>query len=60
MMNEKVPDGPNVGMITDQELLDTLLDEYYEMHGWDTSTAIPLRTTLDQLGLTELCSDVAL
>jgi len=60
MMNEKVPAGPNVGMITDQELLDDLLDEYYALHGWDTSTAIPLRTTLDKLGLAKLCSDVAL
>ncbi len=60
MMNEKVPDGANAGMITDREMLDQLLDQYYELHGWDVDTAIPLLSTLEQLGLAEVCGDVAL
>ncbi len=60
MMNEKVPDGPNAGMITDQAMLDGLLDEYYTLHGWDRETAIPLRSTLEALGLRELCGEVGL
>ena len=51
---------PNAGMITDKEMLDKLLDQYYELHGWDVDTAIPLLSTLEQLGLAEVCGDVAL
>lgn len=60
MMNERVPVGPNQGMITDQEMLDELLDQYYDLHGWDRATAIPRPDTLASLGLLELCGDVGL
>jgi len=59
MMNEPVPEGPNQGMVTDREMLDRLLDQYYELHGWDPETGIPRRKTLEELGLWELCGDVA-
>jgi aldehyde:ferredoxin oxidoreductase len=59
MMNERVPAGPNRGMITDQPMLDGLLDQYYDSHGWDRATAIPRTDTLDALGLLELCGEVA-
>jgi len=59
MMNEPVPEGPNQGMVTDREMLDRLLDEYYELHGWNPETGIPRRDTLEELGLWELCGDVA-
>jgi len=59
MMNERVPAGPNQGMITDQPMLDGLLDQYYGMHGWDSATAIPRAETLESLGLLELCGDAA-
>ncbi len=58
MMNEPVPEGPNKGLVTDREMLDRLLDEYYEMHGWDLQTGIPRRETLESLGLSELCGDI--
>jgi aldehyde:ferredoxin oxidoreductase len=60
MMNERVPAGPNQGMVTDQAMLDGLLDQYYRMHGWDPASAVPLAETLESLGLLELCGDVAL
>lgn len=59
MMNEPVPEGPNQGMVTDREMLDRLLDQYYELHGWDPETGIPRQETLEELGLLELCGDVA-
>lgn len=59
MMNEEVPTGPNKGMITDQEMLDGLLDEYYALHGWDASTAIPHLKTLKSLGIEEVCGDIS-
>jgi len=59
MMNEPVSAGPTKGMVMDQATLDGLLDTYYSLHGWDTATAIPLRSTLEELGLIDLCGDVA-
>jgi aldehyde:ferredoxin oxidoreductase len=58
MMHDPVPGGPQAGFVTDTEQLTRLLDEYYEMHGWDKHTSIPRRQTLDSLGLLELCSDL--
>lgn len=57
-MHEPVPSGPKKGMITDQASLDTMLDDYYSLHGWDPATAIPKQETLVALGLAELCSDI--
>jgi aldehyde:ferredoxin oxidoreductase len=60
MMHEKVPSGGNAGMVTDPAMLDRLLDEYYSLHGWDVATAVPLRSTLEELGLADLCGDVGI
>ena len=60
MMNEEVPDGANAGMITDKKMLDGLLDQYYALHGWDVETAVPLLSTLEQLGLSAVCGDASL
>jgi aldehyde:ferredoxin oxidoreductase len=57
MMHTPVPEGPQEGMVTDKEMLDRLLDEYYEVHGWDVDTGIPKRETLKTLGLLKLCGD---
>lgn len=59
MMNEPVPEGPNQGMVTDREMLDRLLDQYYELHAWGLATGIPRQETLEELGLLELCGEVA-
>jgi aldehyde:ferredoxin oxidoreductase len=58
MMNDPVADGPQKGRVTDKADLDRMLDEYYEMHGWDRQTGIPTTETLKDLGLLELCTDV--
>lgn len=60
MMNERVKSGPNAGMITDQAMLDDLLNQYYTAHGWDIASAVPYRSTLERLGIAEVCGDVAL
>ncbi|MDH4208116.1 MAG: aldehyde ferredoxin oxidoreductase family protein [Anaerolineae bacterium] len=59
MMNDPVPEGPTKGMVTDKVMLDGLLDEYYQMHGWDLGTGIPKRETIESLGLSGLCGDIA-
>jgi aldehyde:ferredoxin oxidoreductase len=55
MMNEPVPEGPNKGMVTGAPMLENLLDQYYTAHGWDLATGIPRQSTLQYLGLQDVC-----
>ena len=34
-----------------------MLDEYYEIVGWDERTGIPKRSTLESLGLKDVADD---
>jgi aldehyde:ferredoxin oxidoreductase len=54
LMHEPVPSGPNAGFVTSPEELDMMLDQYYELHGWDKESARPTAETLKALGL-EFC-----
>ena len=36
-----------------------MLDEYYDLHGWDRETSYPKRQTLIDLGLTTVADDLA-
>ena len=45
---EDVTDRPNINSL---EVMGPLLDQYYEMHGWDVSTGRPTRKTLLDYGL---------
>lgn len=47
---EPLPDGPTKGNAFTQEMFDEMLDEYYELRGWDEN-GIPLGSTLNRLGL---------
>ena len=57
MMNDPVADGPHKGFTTNREQLDRMLDEYYQMHGWDVQTGVPTPEVLKELGLLALCGD---
>jgi len=59
MMNDPIPDGINKGLVTDKEMLDKMLDEYFKLTGWDPTTGIPTREELERLGLLKLCGDAA-
>lgn len=48
--NEPVPDGPCKGERIDPEKFSKLLDEYYQLRGWDEE-GIPTSVTLSALGL---------
>jgi aldehyde:ferredoxin oxidoreductase len=50
---EKLPDGPTKGRILTPEMYNTMLDEYYQVRGWD-SEGRPTGETLQRLRLTEL------
>ena len=47
MLEEPLPDGPAKGHVVE---LDEMLDEFYELRGWDEN-GIPLQEKLDSLGL---------
>jgi aldehyde:ferredoxin oxidoreductase len=57
MMNDPVTGGPHTGRTTNRQELDHMLDEYYQMHGWDVQTGIPTPEVLKELGLVALCED---
>jgi aldehyde:ferredoxin oxidoreductase len=47
---EPMPDGPAKGRFITQEGLDKMLDEYYEVRGWDKN-GIPTEATLSKYGI---------
>jgi aldehyde:ferredoxin oxidoreductase len=48
LTKEKSPVGPSAGETVE---LDQMLDEYYSVRGWNLVTGLPLRETLERLGL---------
>lgn len=48
---EPWPTGPLKGRVASREEIDRLLDEYYELRGWDKKKGVPTRRTLVELGL---------
>jgi aldehyde:ferredoxin oxidoreductase len=48
---EPLPDGAFAGKPFGPEILDSMLDNYYELRGWDKKTGIPTRSTLEGIGL---------
>ncbi len=48
LTQEKAPLGPSAGQVVE---LDMMLDEYYSVRGWDLKTGLPLKETLERLGL---------
>ena len=58
-MNEPIKAGPRRGMTTTQTELDLMLDEYYELHGWDRATGWPKMETLERLGLNNIAEELS-
>lgn len=52
-LHEKIPSGSSGGLGVTPEELQQLLDEYYQLRGWD-SEGVPTRETLDKLGLEDV------
>jgi aldehyde:ferredoxin oxidoreductase len=51
LMEEPLPDGPYKGEAFPKEMLDKMLDHWYEFRGWDKETGIPTKEKLKELGL---------
>jgi aldehyde:ferredoxin oxidoreductase len=57
-LSEPIPSGPLAGWKMDREKFDQMLDEYYDLHGWDRKTSFPTRETLVALGLESVAEDL--
>lgn len=52
LMEEAIPDGPSKGQRITSDDLNKMLDEYYEVRGWDKENGVPKREKLQELGIT--------
>ncbi len=50
-VEESSPDGPSKGQHISEEELTNMLEDYYELRGWDKETGNPKREKLEELGL---------
>ena len=57
-MSEPIPAGNLAGWKMDEEKYDQMLDEYYDLHGWDRETSFPKRETLEELSLGYVADDL--
>lgn len=57
-LTEPIPTGPLAGWKMDPDQFNRMLDEYYELHGWDKRTSYPTRKTLTSLGLADVADDL--
>jgi aldehyde:ferredoxin oxidoreductase len=55
---EPIPSGPAAGWKIDAAKYNRMLDEYYDLHGWDRETSFPTRETLVRLGLGHVADDL--
>ena len=56
---EEVKSGPYKGFKIDKNKYNEMLDEFYELSGWDKKTGIQTRTGLEKLGLENIAEKLA-
>ena len=54
-LKEPMTEGASKGQVVN---LDYMLDEYYELRGWEKNTGFPTREKLEQLGLKEAADEL--
>ena len=52
---EPQPEGPAKGAVLSREEINGLLDEYYELRGWDKKSGLPTEKKFLELGLPGHC-----
>ena len=55
---EPLPEGPAKGAVLSREKIAQLLDEYYELRGWNKSSGLPTKQKLDKLGLGDMAKEL--
>jgi len=53
-----VPNGPYKGHTIEEAKWEKMLEEYYQLRGWDPSTGIPTKDTLETLGLHDVYQEL--
>ena len=57
-MDEPIRGGSCDGLAVNRERWDKIMDEYYDLNGWDKKTGIPTRTRMEALGLRDVADDL--
>jgi aldehyde:ferredoxin oxidoreductase len=57
-LSEPIPTGNLAGWKIDEAKYNRMLDEYYELHGWNRETSFPTRKALVDLGLQDVACDL--
>jgi aldehyde:ferredoxin oxidoreductase len=57
-MDEPVHGGPHDGFALDRDKWGKMLEEYYELVGWDKETGVPTREKLEELGLKDVAEEL--
>jgi len=57
-MEEPIKSGPARGELLAKDKWDKMLDEYYELHGWNKQTGWQTRSQLEELGLKEMADEL--
>lgn len=55
---EPIQTGSYKGEMTDLVKFEVMLDDYYELRGWDKETGIPRRAKLEQVGLEDVACEL--
>jgi aldehyde:ferredoxin oxidoreductase len=58
-LQEPIKTGNLAGWRIDKDKYNKMLDEYYDLHGWDRETSYPKKQTLIDLGLEYVADDLA-
>ena len=56
-LTQPIPAGPSKGMYTPRAEFESMLNEYYQLRGWDAN-GIPMASKLKELGLEEIGRDL--
>jgi len=56
--SEPLPEGPAKGSMLSRDTIEQMLDEYYELRGWDKKTGLPGAEKLNELGLHDIATDL--
>jgi len=56
---EPLPDGAFAGKPFGPDILNSMLDNYYELRGWNKKTGLPTRNSLDRIGLGYVADELA-
>jgi aldehyde:ferredoxin oxidoreductase len=58
IMDEPVPSGTHKGKMLNREKFNAMLDDYYDIVGWNKKTGIPEKSTLLGLGLQDVAAEL--